>query len=128
MDDGILVNHHLETNQPGIYAAGDVANFYDPITRSRRRSEHWDNAVKQGRVAAWNMLGDRQSWRTVSYFFSDVFDLTFNVVGDTEEASERIVRGSPEDEAFSVLYLAANDCGAPFCSTSPSSKRKPRGR
>ena len=83
---------HLETNQPGIYAAGDVANFYDPITRSRRRSEHWDNAVKQGRIAAWNMLGDRQSWRTVSYFFSDVFDLTFNVVGDTEEASERIVQ------------------------------------
>ena len=113
LDDGILVNHHLETNQPGIYAAGDVANYYDPITRSRRRSEHWDNAVKQGRVAAWNMLGDRQSWRTVSYFFSDVFDLTFNVVGDTEEVSERIVRGSPQDEAFSVLYLAANRlCGA----------------
>jgi NTE family protein len=108
LDDGILVNHHLETNQPGIYAAGDVANFYDPITRSRRRSEHWDNAVKQGRIAAWNMLGDRQSWRTVSYFFSDVFDLTFNVVGDTEVAHERIVRRSLQDEAFSVLYLAGN--------------------
>lgn len=108
LDNGILVNQYLETNYPGIYAAGDVANFYDPITRSRRRSEHWDNAVKQGRIAAWNMLGDRQSWRTVSYFFSDVFDLTFNVVGDTEEASERIVRGSLLDEAVSVLYLAAN--------------------
>jgi NTE family protein len=105
---GILVNQHLETNQPGIYAAGDVANFYDPITRSRRRSEHWDNAVKQGRLAAWNMLGDRQSWRSVSYFFSDVFDFTFNVVGDTEEAHARILRGSPKDEAFSVLYLADN--------------------
>jgi NADPH-dependent 2,4-dienoyl-CoA reductase/sulfur reductase-like enzyme/predicted acylesterase/phospholipase RssA len=108
LDNGILVNQHLETNQPGVYAAGDVANFYDPITRCRRRSEHWDNAVKQGRIAAWNMLGDRQSWRTVSYFFSDVFDLTFNVVGDTEDASERIVRGSPQGEAFAVLYLAAN--------------------
>jgi NADPH-dependent 2,4-dienoyl-CoA reductase/sulfur reductase-like enzyme/predicted acylesterase/phospholipase RssA len=108
-DGGIIVNQHLETNQPGIYAAGDVANFYDPIGRSRRRSEHWDNAVKQGRIAAWNMLGERQSWRTVSYFFSDVFDLTFNVVGDTEEARQRIVRGSIEDKAFSVLYLAANN-------------------
>lgn len=108
LDNGILVNQYLETNHPGIYAAGDVANFYDPITRSRRRSEHWDNAVKQGRIAAWNMLGDRQSWRTVSYFFSDVFDLTFNVVGDTEEASERIVRRSPQDGAFSVLYLVDN--------------------
>ena len=114
LDDGILVNHHLETNQPGIYAAGDVANFYDPITRSRRRTEHWDNAVKQGRIAAWNMLGDRQSWRTVSYFFSDVFDLTFNVVGDTEEADERIVRGSLQDEAFSVLYLGANKLRGAF--------------
>jgi NADPH-dependent 2,4-dienoyl-CoA reductase/sulfur reductase-like enzyme/predicted acylesterase/phospholipase RssA len=108
IDGGILVNQHLETNRPGIYAAGDVANFYDPISRSRRRSEHWDNALKQGRIAAWNMLGERQSWRTVSYFFSDVFDLTFNVVGDTEQASERIVRGSIENKPFSVLYLKDN--------------------
>src|SRR5262249_56623663 len=47
LDNGILVNQYLETNHPGIYAAGDVANFYDPITRSRRRPEHWDNAVTQ---------------------------------------------------------------------------------
>lgn len=103
--DGIRVNQHLETNRPGIYAAGDVANFYDPIARTRYRSEHWDNAVKQGRIAAWNMLGERQSWRTVSYFFSDVFDLTFNVVGSTEEASQRILRGTIKDKSFSVLYL-----------------------
>jgi NADPH-dependent 2,4-dienoyl-CoA reductase/sulfur reductase-like enzyme len=76
IDDGILVNQQLETNRPGIYAAGDVANFYNPIARARYRAEHWDNAVKQGRIAAWNMLGEQQSWRTVSYFFSDVFDFT----------------------------------------------------
>jgi predicted acylesterase/phospholipase RssA len=111
---GILVNQYLETNQRGIYAAGDVANFYDPITRSRRRSEHWDNAVKQGRIAAWNMLGDRQSWRTVSYFFSEVFDLTFNVVGDTDASSERVIRGSLQDKTFSVLYLAANTLRGAF--------------
>jgi NADPH-dependent 2,4-dienoyl-CoA reductase/sulfur reductase-like enzyme/predicted acylesterase/phospholipase RssA len=105
VDDGIRVNQHLETNRPGIYAAGDVANFYDPITRTRCRAEHWDNAVKQGRIAAWNMLGERQSWRTVSYFFSDVFDLTFNVVGSTEESEERILRGTIKDRSFSVLYL-----------------------
>ena len=105
VDDGILVNQHLETNRPGIYAAGDVANFYDPIARTRYRAEHWDNAVKQGRIAAWNMLGERQSWRTVSYFFSDVFDLTFNVAGSTEESEERILRGTIKDKSFSVLYL-----------------------
>ncbi len=102
---GILVNQQLETNRPGIYAAGDVANFYNPIARIRYRAEHWDNAVKQGRIAAWNMLGERQSWRTVSYFFSDVFDLTFNVVGSTEQASERILRGPTKEKSFSVLYL-----------------------
>jgi NADPH-dependent 2,4-dienoyl-CoA reductase/sulfur reductase-like enzyme/predicted acylesterase/phospholipase RssA len=105
IDDGILVNQRLETNRPGIYAAGDVANFYNPIARTRYRAEHWDNAVKQGRIAAWNMLGERQSWRTVSYFFSDVFDLTFNVVGSTEQADERILRGATKDKSFSVLYL-----------------------
>jgi NADPH-dependent 2,4-dienoyl-CoA reductase/sulfur reductase-like enzyme len=57
IDDGILVNQQLETNRSGIYAAGDVANFYNPIARTRYRAEHWDNAVKQGRIAAWNMLG-----------------------------------------------------------------------
>src|SRR6516164_6174103 len=111
--DGILVNQHLETNRPGIYAAGDVANFYNPIARTRYRAEHWDNAVKQGRIAAWNMLGERQSWRTVSYFFSDVFDLTFNVVGLTEQNSERILRGKINDKSFSVLYLGNERlCGA----------------
>lgn len=102
---GVLVNQYLETNRPGIYAAGDVANFYDPIARTRYRAEHWDNAVKQGRIAAWNMLGERQSWRTVSYFFSDVFDLSFNVAGSTDEGAERVVRGSVEDKSFSVLYI-----------------------
>jgi NADPH-dependent 2,4-dienoyl-CoA reductase/sulfur reductase-like enzyme/predicted acylesterase/phospholipase RssA len=105
IDDGILVNQQLETNRSGIYAAGDVANFYNPIARTRYRAEHWDNAVKQGRIAAWNMLGEQQSWRTVSYFFSDVFDLTFNVVGSTEQASERILRGATKEKSFSVLYL-----------------------
>jgi NADPH-dependent 2,4-dienoyl-CoA reductase/sulfur reductase-like enzyme/predicted acylesterase/phospholipase RssA len=105
VNGGVLVNQQMETSQPGIYAVGDVANFYNPITRSRYRSEHWDNAIKQGRIAAWNMLGEQQSWRTVSYFFTDVFDLSFNVVGFTEEASERIVRGSVKDKSFSVLYV-----------------------
>ena len=108
LDEGVVVDQYLETNRPGIFAAGDVANFYDPIARVRHRAEHWDNAVRQGRIAAWNMLGERQSWRTVSYIFSDVFDLTFNVVGTTPAADERIVRGAVEDGAFSVLYLTDN--------------------
>jgi NADPH-dependent 2,4-dienoyl-CoA reductase/sulfur reductase-like enzyme len=52
LGDGILVNQHLETSVPGIFAAGDAANFFDTVFRERRRIEHWDNAVKQGRLAA----------------------------------------------------------------------------
>jgi NADPH-dependent 2,4-dienoyl-CoA reductase/sulfur reductase-like enzyme/predicted acylesterase/phospholipase RssA len=105
LDDGIRVNEQLQTNVPGIYAAGDVANFYDPVARARYRSEHWDNAVKHGRIAAFNMLGGNEIWRTVSYFFSDVFDLSFNLIGSTEQCNERIVRGAGGDKSFSVLYL-----------------------
>jgi NTE family protein len=127
LDGGIAVNQYLETNLPGIYAAGDVANFYDPMTRTRQRAEHWDNAVKQGRIAAWNMLGDRQSWRTVSYFFSDVFDLTFNVVGVTGEADRRIVRGSVQDSSFSVLYLGNDRLRGAFLLEQPLVEAKAAG-
>jgi NADPH-dependent 2,4-dienoyl-CoA reductase/sulfur reductase-like enzyme len=115
VDGGILVNQYLETNRPGIYAAGDVANFYDPIACTRSRVEHWDNAIKQGRIAAWNMLGERQSWRTVSYFFSDVFDLTFNVVGATEKAGEHIIRGSVETARFPFFISTTIGYAVPFC-------------
>lgn len=103
--DGVLTNQRLETSQPGVFAAGDIANFFDPVFKRRRRLEHWDNAVKQGRIAARNMLGQARVHRTASYFFSDVFDLTFNTVGDVEGAGEQVVRGSPQAKSFSVLYL-----------------------
>lgn len=127
LDGGILVNQHLETNRPGIYAAGDVANFLDPVARRRYRAEHWDNAVKQGRIAAWNMLGERQSWRTVSIFYSDVFDLTFNVMGSTEQDRERILRGATTDKPFSVLYLDKERLGGAFLLEQPFIEAKAAG-
>jgi NADPH-dependent 2,4-dienoyl-CoA reductase/sulfur reductase-like enzyme/predicted acylesterase/phospholipase RssA len=105
LDDGILVNQYMETNKPDIYAAGDVANFFDPTFRKYRRIEHWDNAIRQGQIAAKNMMGQRQHYHVVSYFFSDVFDLSFNVFGCTADANERILRGSTKDKSFSLLYL-----------------------
>jgi Uncharacterized NAD(FAD)-dependent dehydrogenases len=105
VEDGIVVNQYLQTNLPGIYAAGDVARFFDPIFRRYRRIEHWDNAVKQGRIAALNMLGRYQPYRAVSYFFSNVFDLSFNFLGDNAEVTQRMLRGSAEEQSFAVLYL-----------------------
>lgn len=105
LEDGVLVNQYMQTNKPDIYAAGDVANFFDPTFRRCRRIEHWDNAIKQGQIAARNMMGRGQPYRAVSYFFSDVFDISFNFFGYAVDADERIIRGSTKDESFSLLYL-----------------------
>lgn len=69
---GIWVTEFLETEVPGVWAAGDVANYPDRIFEKRRRIEHWDNAVEQGRVAVRNVLGKPQPFIHVPYFFSDI--------------------------------------------------------
>ncbi|MGH8623994.1 MAG: NAD(P)/FAD-dependent oxidoreductase, partial [Gammaproteobacteria bacterium] len=102
LEDGIVVNQYLETDLPGIYAAGDIAKFFDPVFRRNRRIEHWDNALKQGRIVARNMLGCHESYRAVSYFFSDVLDLSFNFIGDVDGTTRRIVRGTPASSSFAV--------------------------
>jgi NTE family protein len=105
INDGIIVNEYMQTNMSDIYAAGDVARFYDPVFRRHIRIEHWDNAIKQGRIAALRMIDKRQERCNISYFFSDVFDLTFNFLGDIDGSEERIIRGSTKEKSFSVLYL-----------------------
>jgi NADPH-dependent 2,4-dienoyl-CoA reductase/sulfur reductase-like enzyme len=68
-------------------------------------TEHWDNAVAQGRHAACVMLGEIQPFEHVPYFFSDVFDLSYEFWGDTEGAAEAVHRGSVEEGAFSTWWL-----------------------
>jgi NADPH-dependent 2,4-dienoyl-CoA reductase/sulfur reductase-like enzyme/predicted acylesterase/phospholipase RssA len=124
VDDGIVVNEYMETNKPDIYAAGDVANFFDPVFRRHRRIEHWDNAIKQGQIAARNMMGQKQTYHAVSYFFSDVFDLTFDFLGDTADVDERILRGSIKEKSFSVLYLKNGVLQAMFFLGRPTTEAK----
>ena len=104
--DGIQVNEFLETNVPGIWAAGDVANYPDRIFRRRRRVEHWDNAVEQGRVAMRNMTDKLQPFIHVPYFFSDVFDLSYEFWGDASGHDQVVYRGkmddTPDVEAFAT--------------------------
>ena len=114
LGDGILVDQHLETSAPGIFAAGDVANFLDIVFKERRRIEHWDNAVKQGRLAARNMLGRRLAYDEVSYFFCNILDLSFNFLGSTREIDECISRGSLKDRSFALFYLRNNVLCASF--------------
>ncbi|MGI6244335.1 MAG: FAD-dependent oxidoreductase [Pseudochelatococcus sp.] len=101
----VLVDEFMATSVPGIYAAGDVTTFYDPIFRRKRHIEHADNAMRQGRIAARNMLGKRQRYEQVSYFFCEVGELSFSALGVSEEADEWIERGSLEDHSYSMFYL-----------------------
>jgi NADPH-dependent 2,4-dienoyl-CoA reductase/sulfur reductase-like enzyme len=80
--NGILVNQRFETGAPGVYAAGDAANFYDPLYRRRRRIEHWSNADYQGTEVGKILAGRGGGYNTVSSFYSEVFDTTIKVFGD----------------------------------------------
>jgi NADPH-dependent 2,4-dienoyl-CoA reductase/sulfur reductase-like enzyme/predicted acylesterase/phospholipase RssA len=124
IDDGVIVDHFLQTDRPHIFAAGDVANFFDPIFNLRRRVEHWDNAVKQGRLAAKNMLGQRIAYDEVSYFFCDVFDLSFEFFGLPELADERVGRGSLQERSFAQFYLKDDVPRALFSLGRPAAETK----
>jgi NADPH-dependent 2,4-dienoyl-CoA reductase/sulfur reductase-like enzyme len=124
MGDGILVNEYLETNLTGIYAAGDVANYPDPIFKKRRRVEHWDNAVSQGQHWARVVLGNRQPFVHVPYFFSDVFDLSYELWGDAAGASETVVRGDANSFSFSVWWLKDKRAAAAFIMNRPDEERQ----
>ena len=103
---GVVVNLRLETSAPNAWGAGDIARFPDPVTRQPRRLEHWDNALAQGKQAGRNMAGAGESYEHLSAFFSDLFDLTVNVLGDTDRPDSVEVRGSSDlaGPNFTALY------------------------
>jgi len=105
IDDGIIVNRFLETIEPHVFAVGDVARYHDPLTDKLIRIEHWDNAKSQGEHAARGMLGIRQEYRHVPYFFSDVFDLSFEFWGDISSAATAVRRGDLDAGQFSTWWL-----------------------
>ena len=88
LENGVVVDERFETNVPGVYAAGDVANFYDPLYGRRRRIEHWSNANYQGTEVGKILAGQGASYDTVSSFFSEVFGLTIKVLGDVSRFDE----------------------------------------
>lgn len=123
LDRGVVVDKCLRTSDPDIFAAGDIANYYDPVFGRRRRIEHWDNAIRQGRAAARNMIGGMEPFEHVSYFYSTVFSLTYEFYGDMREYDEVAVRGSFTDNSVAVFYLKDEVVQAAFMLNRPASER-----
>jgi len=105
---GIMVNEYLETEVEGIYAAGDVANIFDPI-EEKRRIEHWNNAEYTGRLAARNMLGVKEKYNFLSTVWSDVFDLHIEAAGETLDYDDYVLRAESFfalTEIFLYLFIS----------------------
>ncbi|MGE3447784.1 MAG: NAD(P)/FAD-dependent oxidoreductase [Microbacteriaceae bacterium] len=104
VDNGILVDEHLETSAAGIYAAGDVANAWHPHYGRHLRVEHWANALNQGITAGRNAAGNRDSFSRLPYFFSDQYDLGMEYVGYGDAGDHVTVRGDLAAREFIAFW------------------------
>ena len=105
IDNGVAVDEHCQTNVSGIYAAGDIANHYHPVFGRRIRVEHWHNAIKQGAVAARNMLGQRVAYDEVHWFWSDQYDANLQYAGFHTTWDQLVVRGRLDSSSFLACYV-----------------------
>lgn len=101
--NGIMVDEQLRTTNPDIYAAGDVANFYNPALDKRMRVEHEDNANIMGAVAGRNMAGWSEPYHHLPYFYSDMFELGYEAIGELDSSHE-IVEDWSERFRKGVVY------------------------
>jgi 3-phenylpropionate/trans-cinnamate dioxygenase ferredoxin reductase subunit len=108
-DGAIIVDEYLRTSNPNVYAAGDVAAWPDPTSGKRLRVEHWDVARRQGRRAGRNMAGEEEAYTALPYFYSDLFDLSFEAWGNLSSWDDTVLRGSVEE---STLCGARPDAGS----------------
>jgi 3-phenylpropionate/trans-cinnamate dioxygenase ferredoxin reductase component len=105
VDNGILVDEHLQTGTPGVFVAGDAANAHHPFYGERIRVEHWANALHQGPVAARAMLGEPDLYDRLPYFFSDQYDVGMEYAGFARTWDRVVFRGDPATREFIAFWL-----------------------
>ena len=105
VDNGIVVNEHLQSSAENVFAAGDVANAWHPFFGRRIRVEHWANALNQGPAAARAMLGDSAAYDRLPYFFSDQYDVGMEYSGYATSWDQVVFRGDRDGGEFVAFWL-----------------------
>jgi 3-phenylpropionate/trans-cinnamate dioxygenase ferredoxin reductase subunit len=114
VDNGVLVDEFCRSSDPDVYAAGDVANAWDPELGRRVRVEHYDNAAKQGAAAAANMLGAEQPHSDSHWFWSDQYEHNLQAVGLATDYDQVVIRRESEGPAFAAFYVKGKQVQAAF--------------
>ncbi len=128
--NGIVVNDYLETNVPGVFAAGDVAEFYDPTIGQHHTMGTWDNGMAHGKIAGVNMAGDRQAYLDVPTYTSPLFDVNIAVVGTAESNNPELMSisrrepGEKNNENYRKLFFRDNKLVGVLMIGSPKGRKK----
>jgi NAD(P)H-nitrite reductase large subunit len=127
---GVVVNEYLETNIPGVYAAGDIAEFFDPTINRHHTMGTWDNAMGHGRIVGVNMAGGREAYVDVPTYTSPLFDVNIAVVGTAEthnpelESISRREPGEKGNENYRKLFFRENKLVGVLMIGSPKGRKK----
>lgn len=124
IENGIRVDEFLKTNVDGVYAAGDAANYHDLVYGKQRRVEHWDNAVNHGQYLARHLSGNTEPFKHIPYFFSDIFDLSYEFWGDTSGAERTEYKGDVNSSSFSAWWFKGDKVVATFVMNRPDDERE----